>query len=105
MGRETLAHQTRAEQSPTRQLRHPDKGSVDGDMPKSGITLKSEDDAGSLGAARRGALTKLSRALLGPDLGAQCVDRDQPRGRVDVPERPAVAGLEPLRQRADAVDR
>ena len=36
---------------------------------------------------------------------AQVVDRGQAAAALDVPERPAVAGGQPLRQRADLVDR
>src|SRR5262245_18001742 len=42
---------------------------------------------------------------LGPNLRAQHIDRDQTVGRLQMPERPAVAGLQALRQRADAMDR
>src|SRR5438105_4243449 len=47
----------------------------------------------------------LWRAHSRPDLRAQRVDRDQAFGGLQVPEGPAVAGFEPLGQRADAVDR
>src|ERR1700726_4622652 len=39
------------------------------------------------------------------ELGAQRVDRGEPAPGLHVPEGPAVAGFEPLRDRADAVDR
>ena len=42
---------------------------------------------------------------LGAHLRAECVDRFQALRRLDVPEGPDVAGVQPLRQRADAVDR
>src|SRR5262249_18458452 len=41
---------------------------------------------------------------LRPDSRAQAVDRNEALRRLQVPEGPAVAGLEPLRQRADAMD-
>src|SRR5580700_725935 len=37
--------------------------------------------------------------------GAKVVDAGETLRRLDVPKGPAVAGFEPLRQRADAVDR
>ena len=46
-----------------------------------------------------------ARAHLGAHPGAQVVDHGEALGRLDVPEGPAVARLEPLRERADAVDR
>src|SRR5262249_20766874 len=48
---------------------------------------------------------QLDRLHPGPDLGAQRVDQRERALLRDVPERPAVARLEALRQRADAVDR
>src|SRR6202035_4408462 len=41
----------------------------------------------------------------GADLRAEAVDRREPALRLHVPEGPAVARLEALRERADAVDR
>src|ERR1700722_10139065 len=41
----------------------------------------------------------------GPELGAQGVDQGEVALALDMPEGPAVAGFEALRQRADAVDR
>src|SRR5262245_1642376 len=39
------------------------------------------------------------------DLGAEAVDRRELLVALDMPEGPAVAGLEPLSERTDAVDR
>src|SRR5262249_26839414 len=47
---------------------------------------------------------KLIRRHPGAHLRAQGVDRDEALGGVNMPEGPAVAGVEALRQRADAVD-
>src|SRR5258707_15255497 len=48
--------------------------------------------------------TGLPRRLR-PDLRPQRVDQRQRAVALDVPEGPAVAGLQPLSQRADAMDR
>src|SRR5262249_14342520 len=45
------------------------------------------------------------RRHLRPDLRAQRIDREQAVPRIDVPEGPAVARLQALRQRANAVNR
>src|SRR4051812_49387144 len=48
-------------------------------------------------------LRRLREALA--DLGAEFVDRGELVAALDVPVGPAVAGFQPLRQRAGAVDR
>src|ERR1700730_19340109 len=45
-----------------------------------------------------------SRSRLRPDLRAQLVDGDQAPRRLQMPEGPAIAGVEPLRERADALN-
>src|SRR5262245_4130824 len=67
------------------------------DVPGLAIGIVTGDRLGR--SSGREALTHL-RAYL----GAQRIDRYQLLAGVDVPEGPAVAGLEPLRQRADPVD-
>src|SRR4051812_17034341 len=52
-----------------------------------------------------GGLAELRGCHAGADFGAQFVDQPEALVRLDVPERPAVAGAGALRHRADAMNR